>query len=155
MSLHFLSFCVHTIINSSRTNCLFHSQMYYPVLRTTQAAWESPCPQRCTNLFMEAPTCCVCTWRAEKGCVWVYPSGPRAALENHRDIFVNFLFLACLISFFFSSSPFLFFFFWLSCCSLLIYCMCSRGLGKGGSKTVLLPKGKEAGRHSYFSSGVM
>lgn len=33
--------------------------------------------------------------------------------------------------------------------------MCSRGLGKGGSQTVLLPKGKEAGRHSYFSSGVM
>lgn len=122
----------------------------YFILKCASQCWDSmDCmgmsqPLEMNKSFMEAPTCCVCTWRAERGCVGVYPPGPRAAAENHRDICVNFLFLACFI--------FFFFFFWLSCYSLLIYCMCSRGLGKGGSQTVLLPKGKEAGRHSYFSS---
>lgn len=58
-------------------------------------------PLEMNKSFMEAPTCCVCTWRAERGCVGVYPPGPRAAAENHRDICVNFLFLACFIFFFF------------------------------------------------------
>lgn len=58
-------------------------------------------PLEMNKSFTEAPTCCVCTWRAERGCVGVYPPGPRAAVENHRDICVNFLFLACFIFFFF------------------------------------------------------
>lgn len=33
--------------------------------------------------------------------MWVYPPGPRPAVENHRDIFVNSLFLA----YFFFFSP--------------------------------------------------
>lgn len=82
---------------------------------------------------------------AEGDRVWVYPPGPRTAGET------SFWYL-CELFFFLLA---LFFFFWLSCSSLLIYCICSRGLGKGGSQTVSLPKGKEAGRHSYFSPQVM
>lgn len=108
MFVHFLSLCVHIMVNSAKTNSQLVSfsnvisfSNALASARTPRTAWESPCPQRCTNPFMEAPTCFMCMWRAERGCVWVYPPGPRAAVENHRDIYVNFLFLACFISFFF------------------------------------------------------
>lgn len=88
-----------------------------------------------------------CTWKgAQKGTVCGCILLAQELLEKPAfDICVNYFF-SCLL---------FFFFFWLSCSSLLIYCICSRGLGKGGSQTVSLPKGKEAGRHSYFSPQVM
>lgn len=43
--------------------------------------------------------CCMYTLGAEEACVWVYPPGSRAAVENCGDISVNFLSLSCLFFF--------------------------------------------------------
>lgn len=48
----------------------------------------------------------MCTWRAERGCVWVDPPGPRAALENHKRDFCEFPFSSLLHFFFFFSLSF-------------------------------------------------
>lgn len=83
-------------------------------------------------------------WGRREPCLGVF-SWPKRCWRNLQWYLSGFPF-ACLL---------FFFFFWLSCSSLLIYCICSRGFGKGGSEGVLLPKGKGAGRRSYFTSQVM
>lgn len=81
----------------------------------------------------------------------VHPPAPRAAVETRRDICMNSLFLSFLLSFFL-----VFFFLVVSFLSPdLLHVLTWPWKRGGGSQTVLLPKGKEAGRRSYFSSPVM
>lgn len=139
MFLRFLSLCVHNMVSSARTN------------KCVSKCWDSigcmgiPLPSEMRESLHGGSHMLHVHLGGRRGLHVGVSSWPKSCSRNPQRYLCGFPF-SCLLSFFF---------FWLSRSSLLIYCMRSRDLGKGGSQTVLLPKGKEAGRRSYFSSRVM
>lgn len=150
MFLCFLPLYIHITVSSASTSSPFISQMCQQALGL-HTVCGNPSACRKAQILAFRLTCVSCTMEGvevgQKGAVSACILLAQALLEKPAVIFKWISF--CLLALFF------FFFFWLSCSSLLIYCICSRGFGKGGSEGVLLPKGKGAGRRSYFTSQVM
>lgn len=149
MFLCFLPLYIHITVSSASTNSPFISQVCQQALGLHTVCGNPPACRKAQILAFRL-TCVSCTmggggrWGRREPCLGVF-SWPKRCWRNLQWYLSGFPF-ACLL---------FFFFFWLSCSSLLIYCICSRGFGKGGSEGVLLPKGKGAGRRSYFTSQVM